>query len=127
MKKRIIALLIPILTILVTISSCTGCAMLEDKRIRDERIRVHELIRVGQNIDVAQKVLKANGYKLVYEKPIDQTGLNETLTQLVVIGDTTISTLDGFLYAAQLSHPIKKESPYLVIDADIEGNIYRIE
>jgi len=102
--------------------------MLEAKQIRTERASVHDLVAVGHNISDAQRILRAKGYALLYEDPIHPTQAKDYLQQLVVIGETTPTASDTFFYVTTGgANPLRKESPYVVIEAGNDGIITRIE
>ena len=99
----------------------------EDVVLRAARVRVHALVRVGQDIGEAQKILKNNGYRLVYDKPIRPTKARDYMSQLVIIGDTMPTRDDTFFYVLGRPNPFREQSPYVAIDADTDGVIMSIE
>ncbi len=102
--------------------------MLEAKQIRTERASVHDLVAVGHNISNAQRILIAQGYPLRYEKPIYPTQAKDYVQQLVIIGETNPTASDTFSYVTSGGeNPLRRESPYVVIEAGNDGIITRVE
>ena len=90
-----------------------------------ERIKVHALIKVGQDIAVAQDRIRQAGYPLAYSAPIDPTKMGSYLQQVVVIG--RLSFLKTFFDTIGHRNPVQTESCFVVIDATPEGQIKRID
>ncbi len=102
--------------------------MLEARQIRTERARVHDLVSVGHTIADAQRILTEKGYTLLYEKPIHPTQAKDYVQQLVIIGDTQPTASDTLFYVTTGgANPLRKESPYVVIEAGNDGIITSIE
>ena len=101
----------------------------DDSRSRRERIVVHDLISVGQNLNDAQDALTNAGFELMYEEPITPTIDESYLSQLVVVGNPVPNKFESFAYAAGLSWMpfTHSESAYVIIQADLDGTITRIE
>ena len=61
----------------------------------------------------------------MYDEPIAPTFKKDYLQQIVIIGKTQANAFESFAYAAQLSWMpfTHSESPYVVIDATLEGEI----
>jgi hypothetical protein len=128
MKKRSTALFAMTLALACIISGCSGCAMFKANRIRTERASVHDLVAVGHNISDAQRILIAQGYALRYEKPIHPTQAKDYVQQLVIIGETNPTAGDTVFYVTSGGkHPLRRESPYVVIEAGNDGIITRVE
>ena len=87
------------------------------------------MITVGQDLSDAEKTLKNAGFELEYDSPIDLTGNEDYLHQLVIIGETRPNSFETFAYAAGWSWMpfTHSESPYVKIDADRNGKIIAIE
>lgn len=101
-----------------------GCATPKADEAKRNRERVNNLIQVGDQILEAQHILTEEGFTLVYEEPIHPTGPEDYLQQLVVIGDTRHSPAETFFYVTTGgAGPIKKESPYVIIEAQNDGII----
>lgn len=100
----------------------------DDAEARENRVKVYELITVGQNLDDAQGRLRKAGFKLVYDEPITPTIDEDYLLQLVIVGETKPNTFESFAYAAELSWMpfTHSESAYVIINANLDGTITRI-
>ncbi len=128
MKKRITIGVAVALGIACIIAGCAGCAMLEARQIRTERARVHDLVAVGHDIADAQRILKEKGYALLYKEPIHPTQAKDYVQQLVIIGETNPTASDTFFYVTTGGgNPLRKESPYVMIEAGNDGVITRVE
>lgn len=101
----------------------------DDALARENRKRVHELVVVGQDLGVAEELLKNAGFELMFEEAITPTVAKDYLSQFVIVGKTTPNIFDSVAYAAQVPWiPFNhKESPYVVIDARLDGEIFDIE
>lgn len=101
----------------------------DDAEARRNRAEVHELISIGQDLNEAQSKLKAAGFQLTYDEPIDQTGTGQSVTQRVVIGETQPNAFETIGYAAGIRRmPFTRvESAYVTIRADLDGKITRIK
>lgn len=103
------------------------------RQLSEAKREVASLIQIGEQIEIAQAELIGRGFDLVYEDPIDQTGLREYVSQLVVVGETKRGGVSKFLYAvdspilSNLKNPLGYESPYVVIHASPDGVIYKVE
>ena len=100
-----------------------------DAEARRNRDRVNELISVGQNFDEAQRILRDSGFRLSYDEPIKPSINKDYVQQLVIVGDTQPNLFESFAYAAGISRmPFTHcESPYVIINADLDGNITGID
>jgi len=121
-----------ILTLLLVAALSTAAAVGIHVRaarhtLRQERAKVHQLVQPGQPIADAQARLVARGYKLAYNEPIYPTLDKDYQHQLVIIGQTQPSALDTLCYIMDWQNPLSPGSPYVVIDADTEGVILRVE
>ena len=104
-----------------------GCTVSEDRALRKERERVLSLITVGQDFDEAQNTLREKGYKLFYEEPIQPTSKKDYYQQLVVIGNTNPNLMETVSYVTNKNLPgTRSESPYVIINADLNGKIIKI-
>lgn len=102
---------------------------INDAAARRNRIQVNELISVGQNLDQAQRILRNSGFKLSYNEPIKPTIKEDYFQQLVIVGETQPNSFEMFAYAAGLSWMpfTHSESPYVTINASLNGNITDID
>ena len=100
-----------------------------DAEARQNRARVNELISVGQNLDEAQRILRDSGFALYYDEPITPTINKDYFQQLVIVGETRPNSFESFAYAAGLSWMpfTHSESPYVIIDASLDGTITDID
>ena len=98
---------------------------IDDSDARQNRARVHELIEVGQNLSAAQRILRDGGFQLTYDEPIAPTIRKDYLHQLVIVGETRPNLFETIGYAADLPWMpfTHSESPYVIIEADLDGNI----
>lgn len=101
----------------------------DDAKSRHNKIIVNDMITVGQNLDEAQRKLKNAGFKLMYDTPIKPTANKDYLSQIVIVGANRPNIFESFAYAADLSwFPFThSESAYVIIRADLEGEITSIE
>ncbi len=102
-------------------------ALLEARQIRAERSRVHRLIEPARTIEEAESILRDAGYKLAYDEPLRPTQKGDYLQQLVKIGDAEPSVIDSIAYVTGWPNPFYLASPYVVIDAETDGTILRID
>lgn len=100
-----------------------------DTKARQNRDRVNALISIGQNLNEAQQILRDSGFKLSYEEPIKPTINKDYFQQLVIVGETQPNSFESFAYAAGLSWMpfTHSESPYVIINASLDGTITDIE
>ena len=101
----------------------------EDARARSNRAKVYELIAVGHNLDDAEAALIDAGFELAYDEPITPTLYNDYYQQLVVVRKTEPNAFDTLAYATDcdcvpFTH---QESPYVIINADLDGTITRVD
>ena len=96
---------------------------------KKSRQHIYDLVSVGQNLSASEKAIQDAGYTLYYEKAVTPTIKKDYLMQLVIIGDTTRNIMESHAYAAQLKWlPFTHlESPYLVITADLDGTITKLD
>lgn len=102
---------------------------IDDAEARRNREQVYSLISVGQDFDEAQQILLDSGFELFYEEPIKPTINEDYYQQLVIVGETQPNMFESFGYAADIlwmpfTHT---ESPYVVINASLEGTITEID
>ena len=119
---KIITLVFLLFTTIFTLNKIT-----ESNKIKKDRSKVNNLIYVGQNFIEAQDILKKEGFKLVDEYPIDSTGLNQHVNQLVIIGDRVPDIDETFFYVYGCGRSPFALNPYVGIEASIEGKITSIE
>jgi hypothetical protein len=102
---------------------------IDDYAARKNKAKVRELISVGQDLSEAEGIIKNTGFRLMYDKPITPTYDKSYLQQIFIVGSTSINVFESFAYAAQLSWMpfTHNESPYLVINASLDGTITEIE
>ena len=102
---------------------------IDDHATRKNKAKVRELIRVGNNLNEAEVIIKNAGFKLMYDKPITPTYDKSYLQQIVIVGSASINVFETFAYVAQLSWMpfTNNESSYLVINASLDGTITEIE
>lgn len=110
----------------VLVLSSVGCASFQTVHLRKERERVNRIVAVGDNIFVAQKKLRANGFQLVHENPTKPTRHQNHMMQWVKIGNPTGDDL-MFETITGGANPFRSESFYIVIRAKVDGTIYEIE
>lgn len=102
---------------------------IDDARARQNKERVNELVKVGTDLKEAEQILKSNGFRLMYEKPIAPTCDQSYLQQIVIVGsEKAPNAFETFAYATQLnwvpfSH---SESSYVILDATLQGTIREI-
>ena len=100
----------------------------EDNLRRHSKTQACEIIRIGQNMAEAERLLSASGFKLEYEEPVTPTVNRDYLQQLVIVGDAQPNLFESLAYSWQFSWMpfTHSESPYIVIDADLDGTITEI-
>lgn len=124
--KCILKIVIPFFLLLIAIFALSK--IIESNEIKKNRFKVNNLIYVGQNLIEAQDILKKEGFILVYEEPVDSTGLGQHVHQSVIIGDRMPNIDETFFYVLTGGvSPFAGESPYVGIEANIEGKIISIE
>jgi hypothetical protein len=96
----------------------------ENHLLAAERSRVHGLVRVGQRISDAETAIRRSGYRIYGDAP---TRYLEYEQLLVIIGDTSPSTLDTLCYVIGRPNPLSTQSPYVTISATLDGVITRVE
>jgi len=101
----------------------------DDAEARRNRTHVHEMISVGQDLYAAEVLLKNAGFKLMYDRPITPTVNENYLEQLVIIGETQSNGFETFAYIVGLAWMpfTHSESPYVVINAGLDGEIIKIK
>lgn len=126
MKKYTFVMLSMVVSLIVVIYIL---AWLDDLETKRNRMLVHELVDVGDDLREAEQKIKASGFKLLYEAPIDSTINREYVQKIVVVGKTNPNLFESFAYAAQLQWMpfIHSESPYVIINATLEGKVSKIE
>ena len=102
---------------------------IDDAEARRNRARVKELVSLGQDLDEAQRALRDAGFRLSYDEPIKPTVNQDYQQQLVIVGKTQPNAFETFAYAAGLSwRPFThSESPYVIINASLDGRITNID
>ena len=101
---------------------------IDDVEARSNKEEVRKLIHIGQNLSEAEIILCNANFKLVHEKPIAPTYDKSYLQQLVVVGNTQPNFFESIAYASGSWMPFTSgESPYLIINADLDGIITEIE
>lgn len=100
-----------------------------DMEAREKRRQVYDLVQVGDDLKSAQKELKDAGFELRYEEPITPTIKNDYLQQLVEVGETRPNFFETLAYTTQAPWMpfMHSESPYVIIDATLEGEITRLK
>lgn len=101
----------------------------DDMEARENRQQVYDLVQVGDDLKSEQKELKDAGFKLRYEEPITPTINNDYLEQLVIIGDTQPNFFETLKYTTEAPWMpfVHGESPYVIINATLEGEITRLK
>ncbi|MEM6393231.1 MAG: hypothetical protein AAF797_10695 [Planctomycetota bacterium] len=122
-KGLIVAALV-LMTVVAILVIRTAVARAE---LAETKAHVYSLISVGQPLEEAQKTLTQHGYELAYETPSSPTGDPDYTSQLVIVGDTSLSALDSYCYAAGISNPLSAGVPYVVLRAGPDGKIYRLQ
>jgi len=99
-----------------------------DREARENRKEVYSLIEQGEDLTKAEEKLRSAGFRLGYEEPITPTIDKDYLQQIVVIGNTKPNFFESIGYASGASWMpfVHSESPYVIIDATLEGEIIRI-
>lgn len=102
---------------------------IDDSAARKNRAHVSTLIRIGQNLDEAERILKDARFRLLHDKPIAPTINKDYLHQIVIIGNPKPNIFETIAYSTELPWMpfIHSESPYLVIDATLAGTITGIK
>lgn len=100
-------------------------ASIQDAETRRNRDKAMELIAVGQSLEEAESVLQDAGFRLLHDEPASPTINKDYLQQLVIIGDTKANAFDTVAYFTGSSWMpfTSTESPFLVIEADLDGII----
>jgi len=99
----------------------------DDAEARTNIKRVMSLIKVGDDLGEAEKILRNAGFKLVYASPIKPTVKEDYLHQLVVVSNRGPNFFDTLSYVT--SHPMPfthKESSWVAINASLDGVITEI-
>jgi hypothetical protein len=111
----------------LALTGCGGPSSRELTEARTNRAKILSLISVGESFDQAEAKLKNAGFKFVYPKPIDPTGRGEYLQQLVVIHPALIKpgTQSSFAYTIGIKAP--KTAPYIILEANSEGLITKLQ
>jgi hypothetical protein len=126
MKKRIITVLAVTILIASIITTSSGCAVFQTRKLKSQRARVNSLISVGQDIAQAQDILKANGFKATYENPITPTKDGDYLMQIVSL-DVPRTVDDTFFYVLTGGdNPLRRESRHVIIEARTNGIITKL-
>lgn len=100
-----------------------------DALARENKGRVNKIIEIGQNLGEAEQILRNAGFQLMHDEAIAPTVDKDYLQQLVVVGETQPNGFESFAYAAQLSWMpfTHSESPYVIINATLDGAIIKIK
>ena len=102
---------------------------LDDAAAKRNKDRVNKLVQMGADLRASEQILKNNGFRLMYEKPITPTFTQDYLQQIVIVGSERVpNAFESFAYAAQLPWMpfTHRESPYVIIDATLQGRITEI-
>ena len=100
----------------------------DDFEARSNKEEVLRLVHVGQDISEAEAILKENDFRLYHDEPITPTYDESYLQQLVIVGNTQPSFFESISYATGIWMPFTSgESPYLIINADLDGVITEID
>lgn len=101
----------------------------EDAKVRKEKVKIRQLIAVGQDLDQAEAVLISSGYQLYYDDAIKPTYDESYYSQLVIVGQSRPMGLESLAYAIDLSWMpfTRSESAYLMIEADLDRTITDID
>ena len=102
---------------------------IDDAKARENRSQVNDLIAVGQDLDEAQRILQAAGFRLLYSQPIKPTGDESYSQQLVIVGNTQPNLFEtiGYVFSSSWMPSTHTESPYVIIEANLDGTITRID
>lgn len=100
----------------------------DDMAARRNRERVSGMIAVGENLYEAEKKLRGAGFDFMHAEPIAPTVNKDYLQHIVIVGSAHPNTFESFAYAAQVQWMpfVHRESPYVIIDATLEGKITEI-
>ena len=100
----------------------------QDARRRRNIDRVHGIVVVGQHLTDAEQRLATAGFEMLYSEPIKPTVNKDYQQQLVIVGNTVPNIFESLAYAWQFSWMpfTHSESPYVVIDADLDGTITKV-
>ena len=95
---------------------------LADMQTRQDKAKVYELVKVGQETATAMEVLMSHGFIL---RKAESNGTS----QLVVVGDTAPNFFETLQYTTRLPWVpfTNSESPYVVIDSTDAGVITDIQ
>ena len=100
----------------------------EDNQTRQARERLRSIVEVGQNLNYAEQILMDAGFEMQYAKPIMPTANQDYLQQLVIVGPTQPNIFETIAYTTQIrwipfTH---SESPYVILNADLDGTITEV-
>jgi len=129
MNKKIKISLITFGTLFIIFTLGHIPVWIDDSKARDNKAIIKEMISVGSDLNKAEIIIKKAGFKLMYDSPITPTYDKSYLSQLVIVGNTQPNIFETIGYAAQLPWMpfTSNESPYLIIDATLDGKITEIE
>lgn len=129
MRSKRNGYLIALATLLLVVVAFYLPVWIDDAEARRNRARVNELISLGQNLGEAQKILRDAGFRLYHDQPVTPTINKDYYQQLVIVGDTRPNAFETIAYTVGLSWMpfTRSESPYVVIDADLDGIITDID
>ena len=103
-------------------------AWVDDAKALRNRAKVMELIAVGRNLSESEDALEEAGFRLLYDEAIMPTINKDYLQQGVIVGNTTPNTFESLAYAMGVPWMpfCRSVSPYVMIDAHLDGSIKRI-
>ena len=127
-KKLLLIGVIPLVLILAFILTCRFRIRTEDNLRRNNRLKVQQLVRTGQSLPEAERLVVSAGFELVHSKPITPSVGKDYLQQLVIVGDTQPNTFETIGYTTGISWMpfTHEESSYVVIEAELDGTIREI-
>ena len=100
----------------------------DDNQTRLEKQRLRSIVVVGQNLNYAEQILMDAGFRLEYTKLIKPTVNQDCLQQLVLVGPKKPNFFETIAYTTQISWMpfTHSESPYVIINASLDGKITEI-
>ena len=99
----------------------------DDAEARMNKKRVMSLIKIGDDLDKAEEILRNAGFKLAYKSPIKPTVKEDYFQQLVRVRDGGPNLFDKLSETFGRPMPFThKESPYVAINAGLDGVITEI-
>ena len=100
----------------------------EDNLRRANRLKVQYLVRVGESLPEAERLVVSAGFELMHSKAITPSVGKDYLQQLVIVGNTQPNMFESIGYTTGISWMpfTHEESSYVVIDAELNGTIREI-